>query len=1055
MAMELQALDSELRRRLIEELGDHGRRAVEFLETAHSLLGYAPQSALRVGQAVAYCIREAMTEIPEAAGTGDPGAWKDVSRRVVKARERYRLVEGLPGPDAEQGLRELLAQIDDLASCHYQQGVHQRRLDKVMSDIMGDAPLSVGAAPARAYQDLLGRVNDAVHGHSRPVSGEQLWSECLAALHRLFLAPEVRFAQLERLAQIESPTEQDRGAVIELLVSPEHLRRFLNSVASPAWLILLAETGHLDPPADARTNWPAHQAVRRLAAIHPDEVVYWLEEMTRQHGSDPISADHLARAAFGVGKPATALVLSIVQDHQQHPDILLCGVHAAGQLPSSDDLVEAFADVILNEGSWARATWPNPLLKQLADGVSQANSRRRIELVCHKIRSIPEDDLDLWSLRWDPSRSIADAGDNDSQDRVPALLSCLTDMVARSWGWIPAENLLEAALLLPDDLSQRLRAWILARAPNVSDALLGDEITAAIASRFPTGDDLALVDRAVSGCRPSGYTHQWRAALGNAPSINQLGHALGAEDISRGWIQASEWASLLPAAAAGQWTTVNNVLDPLFGPTRPRLEQQPDSGVSEVLSPYSDEELLSLAPEQAANRIAAWRPEPGDWPNRVRLLAQTVESVVKQEPDGWISAPLRIVTTLRHPIHISRYLQAVAALARQRDLPVDKLLDAVALIRRRPWPAEQITSDTRGGDNDWSRAEAAAIRLIQALSSSGCTFDGRSDEVWAILEAEAANCPQQPEAIIDSDDDPYTSAINRPCTQALEAALLLLSNEFGTSGSVRAEAIRILDASLCLTGRDGVEHRAVLAPRIGFLRHVIPEWTDTNRGLLFGEDAPQGLAQGMVDQAIKWGQPNEWLLENYRTMVRDAVKRKIDRALVHLLVATLWELPGYSTKENLAFLMRSPELLSNAGETLGRLLGRADAEQRHVEIAATFWEAALGAAAGDALSGFGWFSKIESMDADSWAEMTLRTLKATGGRIGRSHGVAERVAASPPSQTGLAILDELVRGTDSDWERRNVAEQAAQMLSDGQALDATVEHRRLRQTLLERGLLDD
>lgn len=1055
MAMELQALDSELRRRLIEELGEHGRRAVEFLETAHSLLGYAPQSALRVGQAVAYCIREAMTEIPEAAGTGDPGAWKDVSRRVVKARERYRLVEGLPGPDAEQGLRELLAQIDDLASCHYQQGVHQRRLDKVMSDIMGDAPLSVGAAPARAYQDLLGRVNDAVHGHSRPVSGEQLWSECLAALHRLFLAPEVRFAELERLAQIESPTEQDRGAVIELLVSPEHLRRFLNSVASPAWLILLAETGHLDPPADTRTNWPAHQAVRRLAATHPDEVVYWLEEMTRQHGSDPISADHLARAALGVGEPAAGLVLSIVQAHQQHPGILLCGVHAAGQLPSSDDLVETFADVLLNEGSWARATWPNPLLKQLADGVSEVNARRRIELVCHKIRSVPEDDLDIWSRRHDPSGSIADLGDSDSQDRFPALLSCLTDIVARSWGWIPPENLLEAALLLPDDLSQRLRAWILARAPNVSDTLLGDEITAAIASRFPTGDDLALVDRAVSGCRPSGYTHQWRAALGNAPSINQLGHALGADDIPRGWIQGSEWASLLPAAAAGQWTTVSDVLEPLFGPTRPRLEQQPDSGVSEVLSPYSDEELLSLAPEQAASRIAAWRPEPGDWPNRVRLLAQTVESVVKQEPDGWISAPLRIVTTLRHPIHISRYLQAVAALAPQRDLPVDKLLDAVALIRRRPWPAEQITSDTRGGDNDWSRAEAAAIRLIQALARSGCTFDGRSDEVWAILEAEAANCPQQPEAIIDSDHDPYTSAINRPCTQALEAALLLLSNEFGTSGSVRAEAIRILDASLCLTGRDGVEHRAVLAPRIGFLRHVIPEWTDTNRGVLFGEDAPQGLAQGMVDQAIKWGQPNEWLLENYRAMVRDAVKRKIDRALVHLLVATLWELPGYSTKENLAFLMRSPELLSNAGETLGRLLGRADAEQRHVEIAATFWEAALGAAAGDALSGFGWFSKIESMDADSWAEMTLRTLKATGGRIGRSHGVAERVAASPPSQTGLAILDELVRGTDSDWERRNVAEQAAQMLSDGQALDATVEHRRLRQTLLERGLLDD
>ena len=65
-------------------------------------------------------------------------------------------------------------------------------------------------------------------------------------------------------------------------------------------------------------------------------------------------------------------------------------------------------------------------------------------------------------------------------------------------------------------------------------------------------------------------------------------------------------------------------------------------------------------------------------------------------------------------------------------------------------------------------------------------------------------------------------------------------------------------------------------------------------------------------------------------------------------------------------------------------------------------------ATGDALLGFGWMSRVDAMDSDLWADLTLVTLRAAGDRIDWSHGVAERVAAASPGCTGLTIMNSLV-----------------------------------------------
>ena len=136
----------------------------------------------------------------------------------------------------------------------------------------------------------------------------------------------------------------------------------------------------------------------------------------------------------------------------------------------------------------------------------------------------------------------------------------------------------------------------------------------------------------------------------------------------------------------------------------------------------------------------------------------------------------------------------------------------------------------------------------------------------------------------------------------------------------------MLDSSLRLEGDDGAEHRAVIAPWIAFLRHAMSDWTEANRSLMFGPEAPEGLAQPMIDNAIRWGQPNGWLLENHREMVHDAVERGINNALDHLLVAMLRELPGYSVQDIVGLVGRTSEMMSAAGDRLGRLLSRSNTE---------------------------------------------------------------------------------------------------------------------------------
>ena len=772
----------------------------------------------------------------------------------------------------------------------------------------------------------------------------------------------------------------------------------------------------------------------------------------------PDTPCRFARLRSQRGGSALDLVLAAVRDHQEHPGVLWSGVRAAMEADGSASLVEELADVILNPKSSAAAShFIEPLLEQVSAGINVRNSQRRIAILTYKIRSLPNDDRLVRKLEWQRSGSIADTRGSPVEDRPRLLFSCLLGLMESAWTWTPASELLDTVDKLPGSgLRQRLRAWILANAPNVEPSLIIAEVENAIALRSPTGDDVPLLDRAATDCDASLYTDRWREALGPAPDVEEAGHALALDDLHKDWLRPLRWVPLLPTGVAGTWAPAWDILSPTSARTSREALTQGTPDVAEIaVSPISAEELGSMDPDSAARWVAEWRPNPAAWPSGPRELARTLESVVKGNIEEWVSTPIRTILNLRHPTYITHYLYALTSAVPKEELPVGDLLDVINLVRTHPWPVEPLADNRRDYAN-WRETERAAVSLIEALADSDRGLDSRTGEAWAVLASETTNRSEPSDIVsISTGPDPLASAGARPCTRVLQAVLSFVAHEFRSSGVVRTEAIALFEEALLLTGVDGVEHRAVLASRIGLLRHVLPKWTDTNRDLLFGPQAPDGLGQLTAELAIQWSRPNRWLLENFPDTVRTAVRHGADRAMEHMIIAMLWGWPGYSVHETAAFLSTSPDLVSKSGRALGSVRDHADTDRRLVDVAIDFWKTILSTETGAAVEGFGTLSEVSSIDAPVWEELTLRTIKAADGRIDWSHGIVKRLVTSDPTTVGLAVLNEMVRGRLEDWERMYVAENAATVLSEAHDLQETDEYKRLRTTLLERGIIKD
>ena len=552
-------------------------------------------------------------------------------------------------------------------------------------------------------------------------------------------------------------------------------------------------------------------------------------------------------------------------------------------------------------------------------GTEATNATRRIELLCNKLRTADQSDLDVFD--WNYGGSIAEiAKDRFHSRRVSALVSGLIDVLTKASEFLSAQEMIDALDRLPFQLS-RVRSWVLTESLDDRCDLPVAEVQDSIESRFPTGDDMRLIDRIAEKCEPSYYADLWQEALGTAPRVGEVGRALAARDVPEEWRRKQAWAALLPREVVLDWSAACDILNSRYGQvTRHDFEQfeSPVISVSED-SPISVEDLRSVDPETAADRIRDWRPDGDGWPyTGARQLAMALEEVVTQDIGEWTSDPLRIVTKLHHPTYIGHYLTAIAKADGDRDLPINGVVDVIQLVRTRPWkPAPLSGNEKSGYDRDWRGAEREAVDLVRALADSDADFGDRSEEVWDFLADAIENRSDQPWSRQGGERDPRQSAFSRTSTRALETVIHLLASEFRSSKTLASEhAIGLFEESLRLSGREGADHRSILAPAIEFLLHVLPEWAEARLDLFFGSEAPGDLGQLSFDQYIKWGRPNtrSRLLEDYRHMLRDAVRRGAVHALDFMLIAMLAKTSGYSVTENINFLIQHPELVRSPAE---------------------------------------------------------------------------------------------------------------------------------------------
>ncbi|MEU3980183.1 hypothetical protein AB0F77_08725 [Streptomyces sp. NPDC026672] len=1053
--MTTQRLNPNLLEHLVDEFMDDGKRAVEFLRAAEALL-LMPEDALPGhAELIAYSLREAMKAIPASQRTGGGGEWSVRSRAVVEAKKRYELAKGLPGEDQELALSGLIQKIDEMAITHTQERIHQKKLITVMINRTGVAPLSEGIKPVETYQGILDRLDRAVHGNMDTAEARGIWDECLAILNQLFLPPEMRFSTLDELAALEDPTEDNRKQLIGLVSTPQHLTYFLKRVRNSTWLEFLYDANLLAPSPE-NAGWPVFAAVENLRLHHSEKLESILERLFDNYGSDTESSWYISRVALELGEQGHGIIVRTLNKHRKSRPIASFAIAAAEKADPSSDFVEKVADRILNSNTWDEVEPYTPkLTAAYCAGLTEENCESRIKLLCYKLKSPSVNDLDWRNFPYDQGHLGDGVKDTPWAKHFSVALTTLVECLRKSIPLCDSTKLLNSVEPLNGLLKSRVRTWILANSQAADSSLMISAISEGILSRNPNADDADLVDMVAGSCDADLFEQSWKEALGSPPELAELGTSLADNSVPKEWRHAYQWSAILSRGVWSDWENAIAVMSASYGqPSREHLQSSPRFQAYFTGSPIEDNELESLPPLVAAQKISEWRPGADGGQASARELARTLERVVKSDIPAWATSPIAVASALRHPTYISHYLVALSdSESSLRAEYSGALLDLIRLTRTHPWPVIALGDNSFDFDETWRPVEYAGVALIKTLADSNAGFSEDSDYAWNLLLTEVRNRSEG--SGIGDDSDHLTAAINRPCTRALDSLLSFLAFERRSGKPVRPDFREVLDSILRLEGADGSQFRAIIGPRFGFIKYLDEEWFNQNHSLLFGDDAPSGMGQLTADLTLRWGQPRRWFLENYKKQVEDAVVREVENSMAQYIVGLLNGFSGYSVAESVVFFKRI-EKVSAAGEFIGRLLrGDTTVESGIVESAISFWREAIKLKSAGELYGFGWMAEVTSIDEAIWNGLMVETLEISSGNIDWSHEVADRAASSQPqSEITLKILNLLVRGLQDDWDRRNIGTIAKGALVNAASLTETTEYKRLRTTLLERGIME-
>ena len=1038
--------DASLRTAL-RRLGDQGERAERFLESAAKHLNDASADPL-TGHHAAHALREALMSIVELGGVR-PVGMRDAADEVVRRFEA-----------AGSGTDALVESIRKLGEVLRGPGPNVVRVERALSALAGLPPTRASADLITRFIDALGLANAWTHAETpRPIPEvEALYEKTITVLRGLFGPMSERLAEMDDLVRQSEPGPNQVALLRQRLGDERHLLYLFDRAEGPGWFRALRDDPLLLPPTDR--PWVAGQYVARIAQSDPDEVRAWLAQGPVRDANGKQAAD-LLRIARLTGGDVSAIALGLARDHLDDPNVLFQADALIREMPPQfRDTREArslmqhlLTDSLAGSRGSRDAYMAAELLSLAIEAAQGPNSAEWLKMLAYRVREAVDAEQPLRVRVLLPLSELTLSYDRRPLELATAAVRRAANVAATNG--VSLEKRLDLLRIPSPPLADRLVAQhLLDRLDTGSEAR--DFIHRRVATNVrPSPEELSLLRRMLDSAGPDApvIASEIAASLGPPPSADTIDAIADAEDVPDDMVRAHRWLVAIPHDSAPEWHAADQRLGAYLPPAAPDgvMIRPPRAGRFGETTPITPAQLTELNPMEAAERVAAWRPQPDAsflGPS-AGGLAGTLAEVIAANLDAWLAAdPVQIAETLRQPLYIAILIDTFRNNANRVTDRAERLVALTELVRAEPWPPDDQGADTIGPQNTWLRAGDAAIQLLGRLGELDAFPDDVANRAWAQIGDAFDHREDTSPYVDDHTHDPLGQAINRPSMRALDAAFAI-----GARSDVPdVRLLNLLDRALAVDDVDGLHARAIIARRLSWLRHADPDWYAEHSERILGSDAPDALGPATLDLYLEWGRPTRDLLSEQRgAIVATLGRERHEEAVQHLLHGLLWKVPGFEPAEIADILTASGQReTSYAGHWLG--WGLAD-DDLDVDIAPALdlWRELLSRGLpAAAYAGFGWMAINPHIAEDDWLALTDATTRATTGSIDEPDRVAERASRSPADPRAARIIAALLADDPEPWDLHRIGELGLQVLPEATG-DAATE---LRERLLERGFYE-
>jgi hypothetical protein len=1039
--------DEPLRKALLR-LGDQGDRAQQFLDSAAKHLNDPGTDPMATHHA-AYALREALTSIV-ALGGAPPRGMRDAADNVVRRFETA-------GTDANP----LADSIRKLADVVRGPGPNAVRVERALSGLAGLPPTRASADLITRFIVALDTCNEWTHAPSPrpPPDVVALYEEVTTVLRDLFGPMSERLAAMDDLVGHPAPGPAEVELLRRRLGDERHLLYLFDRADGPGWFRALRDDPLLLPPADK--PWVAGAYVARIAHSDPDEVRSWLAQSLPTDVNAKQAAELLRIARLASGD-VSDIALALARDHLDSPNVRVQVDALLRELApelrgtrEARSLMQGLLSSTLAERGGSHDAYMAAEQLSLAIAAAQGpNAAAWLKMLAHRARETAEADEPLRLRVLLPLSELTLSGARRPLELASAAVRRAA--VAAADAGVPLGERLDLLRIVPQPLADRLVAQHLLDGLPDTDSEARAFISGQVATNVqPSPEELALLRRLLddAGSVAASVARDFAVALGVPPRADDIDALASADDVPADLVRAHRWLVAIPLDATPEWHAADERLGTYLGHASPDgvMMRPPRAGFFGAASPIGPDQLANLSPLQAAQYVAAWRPEQpvSFFGPSAEGLAGTLSEAIGADLDAWLSAdPVEIAEALRQPIYIAVFIDALRNNAARVADHAERLVALTELVRSQPWPPDDLGVDPLGPQNTWLRPGDAAIELLGRLGQLDALPKDLADRVWAQLADAFEQRGDTNPNVEDHTHDPLGQAINRPSMRALDVAFAI-----GARHEVPdARLLELLDRALTLDGVDGLHARAIVARRLPWLRQTAPDWFAKCSSRIFGSDAPGTLGPATVDLHVEWGAPFRYLLIEQREAIVAALEREHhEDAARHLLHGLLWKVPGFEPAAVADILVAVGDReVSYAGRWLGWELADADLEL-DIAPALDLWREFLSRPLPRAAySGFGWMAINPHIDDDDWLTLTEATIRATSGFVDESVDVAERASRAPADPRAARIIAGLLADDPKPWYLQRIGALGLEVLAAATGDTAT----ELRERLVERGFYE-